>query len=221
MKKKVAILVFPGTNCEQDLKSVLERSFNFEVELLWHNESFFDKYDFYFLPGGFSYGDYLRSGALAAKSVSLKSLVQVANNNKPILGICNGFQILTECGLLPGALIKNKTLKHIAKWVKLETSKELDLPSEMFMPVSHSDGNYTCNEETLNQLQNQDQVILRYQEDINGSIDKIAGIKTINNKIFGLMPHPERAINPQYDYAHSNKAYGFEFLKKVFEVAKL
>jgi len=215
--KKAGILIFPGTNCNQDLKAVLEDVYQYQVEELWHQSSFQPDHDIYFIAGGFSYGDYLRSGALAARSLSMKSLIEANQKGKKIVGICNGFQILTEANLLPGALIKNTGLKHICKWVALEGAGIWSnyIGQNYQLPVSHSEGNYIISEEMLSEIENNGQIILRYVENINGSQNNIAGIQNKSGNIIGLMPHPERAIYPQLDYSYSNEQSGRIFFEKI------
>jgi len=216
--KKAGILMFPGTNCDRDLKMVLEQ-YGFSVEFLWHRESFNVEHDVYFVPGGFSYGDYLRSGALAARSLSLQSLTQAIQKGILTVGICNGFQILTEARLLPGALIKNASLKHICKWVSLRPSEthKKSYPQNYSLPVSHSEGNYLADDDTLKELQDNNQILFRYIDDINGSTDRIAGISDKSGKLIGLMPHPERATHISCDSPQSNVKPGLQFFDSIFE----
>lgn len=214
---KAGILYFPGTNCERDLIHILEKYFSISTELLDYRTGIENKHDIYFLPGGFSYGDYLRSGALAARSNAVHSLASIAKTQTPIIGICNGFQILTESGLLPGALHRNRKLKHICQWVPLESDGHWKnkLPENWALPVSHSEGNFICDKQTLSNLQENNQILLRYKEDINGSTDNIAGICSQNKKIIGLMPHPERAITPSLDVQYSPQQYGKNFFELI------
>lgn len=222
-KKKAGLLLFPGTNCDRDLEMILKEDYSFEVETLWHTSQFSIEHDIYFLPGGFSYGDYLRSGALAAQTAGIKSLKEAAAKEIPILGICNGFQVLTETHLLPGALIRNKTLKHICKWTPLEGDGPLKekISGEFTLPVSHSDGNYLANEETLKELNGEGRVILRYKEDINGSTQRIAGITSSNRRVVGLMPHPERACRSAVDRKPETHHMGRRFFDSIFEFMQL
>jgi len=216
--KKAGILVFPGTNCEKDLQMALEE-YGFSVDLLWHQNSFSTQHDIYFVAGGFSYGDYLRSGSLAARSLSMSSLKEAVNKSITTVGICNGFQILTESHLLPGALIKNSTLKHICKWVNLTPSGKWNdkLPKDYALPVSHSEGNYIAEKSVLEELESEDRILLRYSDEINGSLNRIAGICNSNGKVIGLMPHPERAVFASNDYSYSSKLPGKEFFDLVFQ----
>ena len=219
-KIKAGILVFPGTNCEKDLEMVLSQDYGVKTEYLWHTESFRVEHDIYFVPGGFSYGDYLRSGSLASMARSITSLKEAAQKEVPVVGICNGFQILTETHMLPGALVKNRTLKHICKWVRLEGAGKFSglFPEGYPLPVSHSEGNYLVTEEELASLQENDQILFRYQEDINGSTDRIAGISSKNGRVIGLMPHPERAVYPQVDVPESANSPGKAFFDQVLQM---
>ncbi len=218
-QKKAGILLFPGTNCERDLEMVLKEDYGFQVDLLWHTSGFEAEHEMYFVPGGFSYGDYLRSGALAAQAASVKSLKEAAKKEIPIIGICNGFQILTETHLLPGALIRNRTLKHICRWTDLEAEGILadQLPENFSLPVSHSEGNYLADQKTLDELESESRVILRYRENVNGSTGRIAGITSKNGRVVGLMPHPERACRPALDRAPGSEAFGRNFFDVVFQ----
>jgi phosphoribosylformylglycinamidine synthase len=217
---RAGVLYFPGTNCEHDLILALENVYGIKTELLWHTESFHTDHDMYFVPGGFSYGDYLRSGALAARSTSMRSLKEAAQKGRMIVGICNGFQILTEAGLLPGALIRNEKLKHICKWVDLKASgkwkKHIDKPFKL--PVSHSEGNYIAPVETIKQLVDEDRIFLKYSGNVNGSAENIAGITDETGRIIGLMPHPERALEPTKDFTYTNTAPGKYFFDALFQM---
>ena len=215
---KSAILVFPGTNCEQDLKKVLSKYYRSQIDLIWHTDTFEDQYDFYFLPGGFSYGDYLRSGALAKMSNTMQCLKRVNKKGKKILGICNGFQILTEAHLLPGALVRNRSLKHICRWVDLKSAYPTwSLPPKFSLPVSHSEGNYICSQDTLKELKANGQILMQYRENVNGSVESIAGICNPKKNIFGLMPHPERAFEKILDIPKSSEQYGKLFFDQFFQ----
>jgi phosphoribosylformylglycinamidine synthase len=217
---KAGVLYFPGTNCETDLVGALEQNFGVTCELLWHTQSFDTTHDLYFVPGGFSYGDYLRSGALAARSTSLKSLHEAAKKGILITGICNGFQILTESGLLPGALIRNKTLKHVCRWVELEPSGDWKnkIQGNFSLPVSHSEGNFISPPDILKKIEDNNQVILKYNEDINGSTKNIAGISSENGRVLGLMPHPERALHETKDFSYTNSLSGYSFFNTLFDM---
>lgn len=219
-KIKAGILLFPGTNCEKDLEMILKSDYAIESDFLWHTESFSVEHDIYFVPGGFSYGDYLRSGSLASMALSIQSLKEAAQKEILVAGICNGFQILTETHMLPGALVKNKTLKHIARWVKLEGAGRWanEFPENYSLPVSHSEGNYLASDEELASLQENNQILLRYREVLNGSTDQIASISSKNGRVIGLMPHPERAIYPQADTPASATSPGKLFFDKILSM---
>lgn len=200
---KAAVLVFPGSNCDRDL-GVAFRQAGFEVDMVWHKGTKLPAgVDVVGVPGGFSYGDYLRSGAIAARSPVIGALRAHAERGGYVIGICNGFQVLTETGLLPGALMRNAGLKFICKAVTLEvattasdfTSGYSDGQSVVF-PVAHHDGNYVVTDETLSVLNGEDRVAFRYAEDLNGSTGRIAGVLSENRRVLGLMPHPERAADP-------------------------
>jgi len=188
--------------------------------LLWHTESFTVDHDMYFVPGGFSYGDYLRSGALAARSVSMKSLKEAAGKGRMIIGICNGFQILTETGLLPGALVRNDSLKHICRWVNLEAAgqwkKHIDKPFKL--PISHSEGNYLAEPDTIKELHDENRIIMKYTEPVNGSQENIAGICNNEHRIFGFMPHPERALSPSADFDYTKQTPGNYIFNALFQL---
>ena len=215
---KAGILYFPGTNCEQDLKVVLENDYNISVELLWHRDSFQPELDIYFVPGGFSYGDYLRSGAMAAISKCVSSLKEAARKDRMIVGICNGFQVLTESHLLPGALLKNAGLKHICHWVELAAMNEFKEIQNFSLPISHSDGNYLCSDEILQKLEDNNQVLFKYINNPNGSRADIAGICSENRRVIGLMPHPERAIHARIDSADTQQGSGRKFFDTLIKM---
>ena len=202
---KFAVIVFPGSNCDHDAYHVLKNIYNLEVDFVWHKETSLKEYDGILIPGGFSYGDYLRTGAIARFSPIMNSIKQEAKNGKIIIGICNGFQILIESGLLPGALINNSNLKFISKEVTLVCqktdsifTKNIDLNHELIMPIAHKQGNYIANEKTLAELQDENRIAFKYKvtngnTNPNGSILDIAGILNKQKNILGMMPHPERA----------------------------
>lgn len=197
----VAILRFPGTNCDLDMGYVYEK-LGAKVCYVWHAEEALPKdTDLVVLAGGFSYGDYLRSGAIAKQAKIMSSVKEFAKRGGKVLGICNGFQILTESGMLEGVLHRNKSLKFIAKDVKLKVVNNDNIflsryiqDEEITLPIAHADGNYFIDEEGLKSLQDHHQILLQYTEDVNGSIYQIAGICNKQKNVFGLMPHPERAI---------------------------
>ncbi len=200
---RAAVIVFPGSNCDRDAAIALEKVTGQKTQMVWHRETSLPPgIDFIVIPGGFSYGDYLRSGAMAARSPIVKDIVSKANTGLPVAGFCNGFQILTETGLLPGALMRNKGLKYVCKPQPLTiangntryTSKYGD-KTEVTFPVAHHDGNYFADDETLNKLEKSGQVVFRYNGNPNGSARDIAGICNEAGNVFGMMPHPERAID--------------------------
>lgn len=198
-----AVLVFPGSNCDIDcFKAVV--SLGEAVEYVWHSETDLSKYDCILLPGGFSYGDYLRTGAIATKSNVMNALLKAAGEGKYILGICNGFQILTESGLLPGALIRNKGMKFCCQAASLHVvnnetpfTRDYKKGEEINIPVAHGEGNYYCDEKTLQELKSNHQIVFRYKtsSNPNGSLYDIAGICNPTGRILGMMPHPERAVH--------------------------
>lgn len=199
--KSVGIVVFPGSNCEHDVASVLE-NLGVRTQLVWHGQRDLEGISGLVLPGGFAHGDYLRPGAIARFSPVMSSVIQFANSGRPVLGICNGFQILTEAGLLPGALQKNSMLKFLCRDVDLEvastsssTTVLLEKGQRLRLPINHFEGNYTCDPATLDQLESGDQVVLRYLENPNGSMNSIAGICSKGGNVVGMMPHPERACD--------------------------
>ena len=198
---KIAVIQFPGSNCDLDTLHVLRDVVRVDADLVWHKDFSGQDYDAAILPGGFSYGDHLRAGIIAAYSPAMASIKKMADENKPILGICNGFQILVESSLLPGALLRNSCLKFVCKWTTLKVETESSAFTQLYkkgqnirMPIAHNEGRYFVEEETLEELRRNDQVILRYVgENPNGAIDHIAGICNKERNIVGLMPHPERA----------------------------
>jgi phosphoribosylformylglycinamidine synthase subunit PurQ / glutaminase len=198
-----AVLVFPGSNCDLDCVKAVEETIGQPVDYVWQTETDLSKYDCIIIPGGFSYGDYLRCGAIAQFAPVMTALKEAAEAGKYIIGICNGFQILLESGLLPGGMLRNKTLKfrcHAAT-LRVENAsnpftKEYAVGEEINIPIAHGEGNYYCDEETLQQLKANNQIVFRYAgENPNGSIDDIAGISNKAGNILGMMPHPERAIH--------------------------
>lgn len=198
----VGVVVFPGSNCEHDVVAAL-RSCGGESRLVWHGETQLGDVDAVVLPGGFAHGDYLRPGAIARFSPIMSAVVEFADDGGPVLGICNGFQVLTEAGLLPGALQKNRRLKFLCTTVEARVeSVQSSLTSEstvgtvLRLPVNHFEGNYTCAPEALAEMRSEDRVLLRYVSNPNGSVDDIAGICSAGRNVVGLMPHPERACDP-------------------------
>lgn len=209
---KTAVIVFPGSNCDRDAQVALRHSFGHEPVMVWHGDSEMPKVDLIVVPGGFSYGDYLRSGAMAAHSPIMRDVVSRANAGVPVLGICNGFQVLTETGLLPGALMRNAGLNFVCKDVWLRTERNDTIFTSRYtrndairIPIAHHDGNYFADAETLKQLQGDNRIAFRYCDananlndaaNPNGSIDNIAGVYNEKLTVLGMMPHPERLIDP-------------------------
>ena len=201
---KPAVVVFPGSNCDRDLAVAIEAVTGVQPAMVWHRDSELpDGTDFVAIPGGFSYGDYLRSGAMAARSPVMRAVTEAAGRGMPVLGVCNGFQVLTEAGLLPGALMRNAGLSFICRTVPLKVENSQTLFTQGYrsgetisMPIAHHDGNYQADAETLDRLEGEGQVALRYAEAVNGSARDIAGIINDAGNVLGLMPHPERAIDP-------------------------
>lgn len=197
---KFGIIVFPGSNCDIDCYHVLKDVLKKDVEYVWHDEESLAQFDCIVLPGGFSYGDYLRCGAVAQFSKAMEQVRLHAEKGKLVIGICNGFQILTEAGLLPGALVRNKNLKFICDTVSLQVENvetpftNLCKDKEILdIPIAHGEGNYVVDEETLEKMKKNNQIIFTYKDNPNGSILNIAGVCNENKNVFGLMPHPERA----------------------------
>jgi phosphoribosylformylglycinamidine synthase len=203
---KPAVIVFPGSNCDRDIAVALEQVTGAKPAMVWHRDSDLpDGTDFIALPGGFSYGDYLRSGAMAARSPIMAAVKDAAGRGVPVIGICNGFQVLTEAGLLPGALMRNAGLSFVCRPVPLrvENSQSLftcgfDAGQTVAFPVAHHDGNYQADETTLDRLEGEGRVAFRYLDQVNGSARQIAGILNDTGNVLGLMPHPERAIEPAH-----------------------
>lgn len=198
-----AVIVFPGSNCDFDLFKAVNSVEGMKAEYVWYTVESLEDYDAVLLPGGFSYGDALRVGALAAQAPVLKAIRSAADKGVYILGICNGFQILTECGLLPGALHRNSGLRFICDTVSLQvvntdttfTRRFIPDANPVRMPVAHGEGNYTCDNDTLKKLEDNGQIVFRYfGNNLNGSVDNIAGISNSKGNVLGMMPHPERAM---------------------------
>ncbi len=210
---KAAVIVFPGSNCDRDVQVTLRQVSGVEPVMVWHKESSFDDVDLIVLPGGFSYGDYLRSGAMAAKSNVMREVARRAGAGVPVLGICNGFQVLTESGLLPGVLMRNANLKFVCRDVHLKVESSQSIFTSTYetgqvirIPVAHHDGNYFAGNEELDRLQDRGQVAFRYvgpdggheeAANPNGSARNIAGVYNETKTVLGLMPHPERLADPQ------------------------
>ncbi|MFN7251349.1 MAG: phosphoribosylformylglycinamidine synthase subunit PurQ [Anaerobacillus sp.] len=200
---RFACIVFPGSNCDVDMYHAIRDELGEEVEYVWHTETDLDRFDGILLPGGFSYGDYLRCGAIARFSNVMEAVKEAAQAGKPILGVCNGFQVLLEAGLLPGAMRRNQNLKFICRPVTLvvENNETMfttgyDQKQEITIPVAHGEGNYYCDAETLKCLEENSQIVFKYKNNPNGSISDIAGITNEQGNVLGMMPHPERAVDP-------------------------
>lgn len=199
-KAKVGIVVFPGSNCDHDAYNVFKNILNTDTEFLWHKEGSTGDRNIIVLPGGFSYGDYLRCGAIAGQSNVIREVVRFAGNGGIVIGICNGFQVMCETGLLPGVLMRNENIKFICRTVtlKVENNKSIftslyGIKEEIKIPVAHGEGNYYCDDETLTGLIGNNQILFTYTDNPNGSVHNIAGIQNIKRNVLGLMPHPERA----------------------------
>jgi len=202
---KAAVIVFPGSNCDRDCKVAVERSTGAQVEMVWHGDTALPEgLDLIVLPGGFSYGDYLRCGAMAALSPVMAEVKAAAERGVATVGICNGFQVLCEAGLLPGALLQNERLKYVCKPVALEvTNAQTRFTSgyggrrEVVMTVGNGEGNYFADEAALERLEGEGQVVFRYRDNPNGSARDIAGIVNARGNVLGMMPHPDRAFEPE------------------------
>ncbi|MEK4848291.1 phosphoribosylformylglycinamidine synthase subunit PurQ [Paenibacillus sp. FSL H7-0756] len=199
---KFAVLVFPGSNCDIDCYKAVEDSLGEPVDYVWHTATDLSAYDCILVPGGFSYGDYLRCGAISRFAPVMAEVAKAAEQGKFVLGICNGFQILTEAGLLPGALRRNMSMKFrchdsVLKVVNNTTPFTIDYAKdeEIVIPIAHGEGNYYCDEETLAELQANNQIVFTYSDNPNGSVADIAGISNKAGNVVGMMPHPERAAN--------------------------
>jgi len=203
---KSAVLVFPGSNCDRDLAVAIREVTGRDPAMVWHRDSELpDGVELIAIPGGFSYGDYLRSGAMAARSPIMRAVAEAAGRGVPTIGICNGFQVLTEAGLLPGALMRNAGLHFVCRPVglKVENSQSIftnrySAGEEISIPVAHHDGNYQANAETLDRLEGEGRVAFRYAREVNGSARNIAGILNPQGNVLGMMPHPERALEPAH-----------------------
>lgn len=212
---RAAVITFPGSNCDRDMAVAIEKVSGTAPLRLWHGDSELpDGLDLIALPGGFSYGDYLRSGAMAARSPIMQSIISAADKGVPVLGVCNGFQVLTEAGLLPGALMRNAGQNFICRTVPLsvENNQSLftgayDSGEVILIPVAHHDGNYFADDDTLGRLENEGRVALRYAEPCNGSRNDIAGILNRAGNVLGMMPHPERAIEPELGSSDGRKLF--------------
>ena len=218
MSFRAAVITFPGSNCDRDMAVAIEQVSGSAPLRVWHGDADLpDGLDFIALPGGFSYGDYLRSGAMAANSPIMRSVKAAADRGVPVLGVCNGFQVLTEAGLLPGALMRNASQHFICRTVPLKVENAQSLFTSGYeagetinIPVAHHDGNYFADDETLDRIEGEGRVAFRYAENCNGSRRDIAGVLNAEGNVLGMMPHPERAMEP---------AHGGTDGRKLFEAA--
>jgi phosphoribosylformylglycinamidine synthase subunit PurQ / glutaminase len=200
---RAAVIVFPGSNCDRDMAVALEKITGTKPHMVWHGDSELPAVDLVALPGGFSYGDYLRSGAMAATARIMPAIQRHAARGGKVLAVCNGFQVATECGLLPGALMRNAGLKFLCKDVGLRVennstafSRNYSKGQEIRIPIAHHDGNYVADTDTLKKLEDKNQIVFRYTDNPNGSMHDIAGIINEAGNVIGMMPHPERLIEP-------------------------
>lgn len=212
---KTAVLTFPGSNCDRDMATALRLVTGEEPVMVWHRETGLpDGVGLIAVPGGFSYGDYLRSGAMAARSPVMQAVVEAANKGVPVLGVCNGFQILTEAGLLPGALMRNASIHFVCRDVPLMV-ENTDSPftrlygegETIRIPVAHHDGNYFADAETLDRLEGEGRVAFRYTEAVNGSARNIAGVLNAKGNVLGMMPHPERMVEAAHGGVDGRKLF--------------
>ena len=200
---KIGIVVFPGSNCDHDAWYAVSQNLREQAEFIWHETASLGNVDAVILPGGFAYGDYLRCGAIAKFSPVMSAVKRFAADGGLVLGVCNGFQVLTECGLLPGALVRNANLKFVCRPVKLEVATASSpfthaakKGQRLTIPVAHGEGCYIADEKTLDELQAEDRITLKYLDNPNGSLRNIAGILNEQRNVMGMMPHPERVADP-------------------------
>ncbi|PTL39197.1 MAG: phosphoribosylformylglycinamidine synthase subunit PurQ [Alkalicoccus sp.] len=211
---KFAVIMFPGSNCDVDMYHAVEEAVGEEVEYVWHNETSLEGFDAVLLPGGFSYGDYLRPGAIAHFSPIMEAVKKAADEGKPVLGVCNGFQVLLESRMLPGAMRRNKNLHFICKTLPLTVENNTTVFTNSYeqgetiqIPVAHGDGNYYCDEKTLAELRENNQIVFTYGLNENGSTADIAGITNKEGNVLGMMPHPERAVEELLGSADGKKLF--------------
>ena len=200
---KSSVIIFPGSNCDRDMDVALKK-FGFKNKMIWHNDSELPTSDLVVLPGGFSYGDRLRAGVIAANSPVIKDVKKLADKGIPILGVCNGFQILVESNLLPGVLLKNNSLNFMCKWVNLIVknnktpfTSKLELNQKIPIPIANGEGRYYVNKKLMNVLKKNKQIVFTYENYVNGSVEQIAGVCNDDGNVVGMMPHPERATERQ------------------------
>lgn len=217
-----AVVVFPGSNCDEDAAMAIRNITGDSVSMVWHTERDLTKYDAILLPGGFSYGDYLRCGAIARFSPAMEGVKEAAQAGKLVVGICNGFQVLTEAGLLPGALLRNEHLKYRCELVELTVENNntpftagYQIGETIRLPIAHGEGRYFAEEATLNELTDAQQVVFSYKNNPNGSVRDIAGIVSPRGNVLGMMPHPERAIASWMQSADGTRL--FESMKRYVE----
>lgn len=232
MSKKIGVIVFPGSNCDHDAYHAMKHVMNAETTFLWHKDTELRDLDLVIVPGGFSYGDYLRSGAIARFSPIMEAVQDYVKTGYPVLGICNGFQILLEAGLLPGAMLHNEKLRFVCKNIHIRAENNRSLFTSgmkegtvLDVPVSHGEGNYFIDSEGLTELKENQQVAFRYcdaegnvteESNFNGSVDSIAGITNKQGNVLGMMPHPERAMEPLL-----GSSDGITFFESVFNALEL
>ncbi|WP_175614693.1 phosphoribosylformylglycinamidine synthase subunit PurQ [Piscibacillus halophilus] len=199
---RFAVVVFPGSNCDMDMFFAIQDALGEDVEYISHRDQDLSRFDAVLLPGGFSYGDYLRSGSIASFSPIMESVKAFAQADKPILGVCNGFQVLLESGLLPGAMKRNENLKFICQTTPVivannetQFTSEYQQDERIQLPIAHAEGNYECDDATLEKLEQHNQIVFRYADNPNGSKGDIAGICNEKGNVLGMMPHPERAVD--------------------------
>ena len=219
---KFAVIVFPGSNCDHDMEHAVKNIMGQEAEFVSSRETSLEGFDGVLLPGGFSYGDYLRGGALSARSNIVGAIKKAASEGKPVIGVCNGFQILTEMKLLPGALIRNKDTKFVCKMAKLHVENtrsmftgEFMLHEEIAIPVAHGEGNFYADKKTIKKLRDENRILFTYTDNFNGSLGSIAGIVNETGNVLGMMPHPERAVEKIF-----GSEDGIKLFKSVVENRK-
>lgn len=227
---RIGIVVFPGSNCDRDVHHVLNDVMGINAQYVWHTEKSIDEYDALILPGGFSYGDRLRAGVIAAQSPIVETIKKKAQEGLPILGICNGFQILVEAGILPGALVKNVKLKFSCKWLKMEVlnvntpfTNMYRLNDEITIPIAHGEGRFVISNDKIPELEQNNQIVFKYKDqNPNGSTEMIAAICNKEGNVMGLMPHPERASEPilSPNQTKSNAGLIFRSLKNFLSHIK-